>query len=97
MQDRFTDFCTDDTVREALCDIVTHHVDNWFRTSRRVVWGVDSSWIARQRELVEAARVLGMMDLVCSITNLTPEDIVQLDPEKYRELILYVAGMVKGR
>ena len=38
MQDRFTDFCNDDAVQEALCDIV------------------------------------------------------QLDPEKYRELILYVAN-----
>lgn len=91
MQDKFTDFCNDDDVREALCDIVTHHVDEWFHASRRVVMGVDSSWEARQRTRLEAACVLGMMNLVCSITDLAPEDLVMLDPEKYRELIFYVA------
>ena len=96
MQDRFTDFCNDDAVQEALCDIVAHHVDNWFQSSRRVALGIESSWVARQRALVEGARVLGMMDLVCSITDLTPEDVVELDPEKYRTLIFYVADMVKG-
>ena len=92
MQDKFTDFCNDDTVQEALCEIVTKHVEHWFKASRRVVWGIDNSWTAQQRTRLEAARVLGMMDLVCSITDLTPEDIVQLDPEKYRALVLYVAN-----
>ena len=85
MQDRFTDFCNDDTVQEALCDIVTNHVDDWFHASCRVRMGVDSSWVARQQVLLSAARVLGMMDL-------TPEDVVELEPEKYRALILYVAN-----
>ena len=92
MQDKFTDFCNDDTVQEALCDIVTTRVEEWFHSSRRVAMGFDGSWAARQHELVEGARVLGMMDLVCSITNLTPEDIVQLDLEKYRAIVLYVAN-----
>ena len=92
MQDKFTEFCNDDDVQEALCDIVAHHVNRWFQSSRRVALGIESSWVARQQLVVEAARVLGMMDLVCSITDLTPEDIVQLDHEKYRELILYVAN-----
>lgn len=92
MQDRFTDFCNDDAVQECLCDIAAHHVDEWFRASRRVALGVDNSWTAQQLLRLEGARVIGMMDLVCSLTDLTPEDIVQLDPEKYRALVLYVAN-----
>ena len=92
MPDKFTDFCNDDTVQEALCDIVTSRVEEWFRASCRVALGVDNSWTAQQLLRLEGARVLGMMDLVCSITDLTPEDIVQLDPEKYRALVLYVAN-----
>ena len=72
MQDKFTEFCNDDTVREVLCDIVTHNVNLWFHNSRSVVMGVDSSYIAQQRTRLEAARVFGMMDLVCSITDLAP-------------------------
>lgn len=87
-----TDFCNDDTVQEALCDIVADHVDNWFQSSRRVALGIESSRVARQQVVVEAARVLGMMDLVCSITGLTPEDIVEFNPYAYRELVLYVVN-----
>ena len=92
MEDRFYDFCNDDTVRDALCDILAKHVEDWYRASRRVVIGLDTSRVARQYELIEASRVMGMADLVCLITGLTPEDIVSLDPEKYRTLILYVAS-----
>lgn len=92
MEDRFHDFCNDAVVRDALCDILTRHVEEWFHASRRVAMGFENSWVARQHELVEGARVLGMMDLVCDITGLVPEDIVLRDPEKYRALILYVAN-----
>ena len=97
MQDRFIDFCKDDSVRDALSNIVLDRVDEWFHASRGIITGTENSWVARQRALVDGARVLGMMDLVCAITDLTPEDAVELDPEKSRALIFYVADMVKGR
>ena len=97
MQDKFTDFCNDDAVQEALCDIVAKQIEDWFDATRRVTLGLDNSWVARKNTLVDAARVLGMIDLVCSITDLAPEDIVQLDPEKCHTLIFYIADMLKVR
>ena len=92
MQDKFIEFCNDDEVRHALCNILNDRVEEWFHSSRSVVMGIDNSWVARKRKFVEAARVLGMIDLVYSITGLVPEDIVSINPEKYRDLIMYVAN-----
>ena len=95
MQDRFVDFCKDDEVQGRLFNIVLDNVDEWFNTWRDVVIGIESSWVARQRAMVHGEQVLGMMNLVCIITDLAPEDIVKLDPEKCSALISYLAKMVK--
>ena len=90
MQDRFIDFCKDDAVSGRLCNIVLDYADVWFHAYQPVVSGIENSWLKRQLALVEGAQVLGMMNLVCAITDLAPEDFEELDPEKFRTLIFYI-------
>lgn len=90
-KDSWYEFCTSGTVRNNLIEILTSYVADWQSASKRVTSGIDSSWMARQQTLFQAAQVLGAANMVFAITGDTPEVLADEVPH-LRDCILYVSN-----